>query len=196
MKKIVFYVLVWLVFLPWAFLNYGTFMDATENPVKSDLIICLGGGTVERLNKAVSLHEMGYSKTNAVLLLGESYDTKEYLKKTYPNVDIVQHHQPKNTKDEVLYIKNYMFTHGYTSAIVVTDPPHSRRVRVLDSVLNVKGDDDDITLHMVSSEVKWWKADKYYDDTRSGERVLSESFRILYSILCYGIVEKLGGACE
>ena len=195
MKKIALYALFCFVFLPWAFLNYGTFMDATEKPVKSDLIVCLGGGTVERLNKAVSLYQMDYSKSNAVILLGESYDTKAYLKKTYPNVDIVQHHEPKNTKEEVLYIKNYMFTHGFTSALVVTDPPHSRRVSILDTVLNVSGDDD-ITLHMVSSEVKWWKADKYYDDKRSGETVLSESFRILYSILCYGIVEKLGGTCE
>jgi len=62
-------------------------------------------------------------------------------------------------------------------------------------VLSVKGDSD-ITLRMVSSEVSWWKAKKYYDDKRSGETVLSETMRILYSIFCYGIVEKLGVTCE
>lgn len=188
-------VLFWFVFLPWAFLNYGKFMDATKTPVKSDLIVCLGGGTVERLNKAVSLHDKGYSKSSKVVLLGESYDTKAYLEKTYPHTQIEQHHKPKNTKEEVLYIKNYMLKQGYKTALVVTDPPHSRRVRVLESVLGVEGDSD-LVLRMVSSEVTWWKAKKYYDDKRSGETVLSETMRILYSILCYGVLEKLGVRCE
>jgi len=188
-------VLFWFVFLPWAFLNYGTFMDATGKPVKSDLIVCLGGGTVERLNKAVALAQTGYAKARSIMLLGESYDTKEYLQKTYPNVDIVQHHEPINTKEEVLYIKKHMREYGFKTALVVTDPPHSRRVVVLNSVLSVEGEGD-ITLHLVSSEVSWWKAEKYYDDKRSSQTVISESMRVLYSILCYGIVENLGGTCE
>ncbi|PTB88132.1 hypothetical protein C9925_00260 [cyanobacterium G8-9] len=195
MKKVVLYAFFWFVFLPWAFLNYGEWIDVTEEPVKSDIIVCLGGGTVERLNTAVKLFTDGYSKENKVMLIGESYDTKEYLKSTYPSVDIEQHHEPKNTKEEVLYIKSYMSEYGYKTALVVTDPPHSRRVRILDIILSVDGVSES-TLHLVSSKVDWWKAKKYYDDKRSGETVLSESIRILYTILCYGIVEKLGVLCE
>ncbi len=187
--------LFWLVFVPWAFLNYGHWMDATQEPVKSDVIVCLGGGTPERLNRAVELYQKGYSKSTSMMLVGESYDTKEYLQTTYPQTPIVQHHAPKNTKEEVAYIKRYMLQQGYKTALVVTDPPHSRRVSVLGSVLSVE-DESDLTLRMVSSEVNWWKAKSYYNDERSGETVLSESMRILYSILCYGIVEKVGGRCE
>ena len=194
MKRVVFYALFWFAFLPWAFLNYGAWIDATEEPIKADIIVCLGGGTVERLNIATKLFDEGYSKSASVILLGESYDTKEYLKKTYPSVPIEQHHKPTNTKEEVLYIKNYMHKQGYKTALVVTDPPHSRRVKVLDSVLSVKGDDEAV-LYLVSSKVAWWKEKNYYDDKRSSEAVLSETIRILYSIFCYGIVEKLGGSC-
>jgi len=195
MKTIIGMVIFWFLFVPWAFLNYGAWIDATHEPVKSDIIVCLGGGTVERLNTAVKLYSEGYSKTKSIILLGESYDTKEYLESTYPHTRIDQHHEPKNTKEEVLYIKNFMLKNGYNTALVVTDPPHSRRVSVLDTVLSVKGDSD-ITLRMVSSKVSWWKAKKYYDDKRSSETVLSETIRILYSIFCYGIVEKLGVKCE
>jgi len=195
MKTVIDMVLFWFLLVPWAFLNYGYWIDATQEPVKSDIIVCLGGGTVERLNTAVKLYNDGYSRSKKVMLLGESYDTKEYLESTYPNTHIEQHHEPKNTKEEVRYIKKWMLENGYKTALVVTDPSHSRRVSVLDTVLNVKGDSD-ITLRMVSSEVSWWKAKKYYDDKRSSETVLSETMRILYSILCYGIVEKLGVACE
>jgi len=195
MKKVVLYALFWFLFLPWAFLNYGKWIDTTKEPIKSDLIVCLGGGTVERLNTAVKLYSDGYSKSKSIILLGESYDTKEYLASTYPNTHIEQHHEPKNTKEEVLYIKNYMVKNGYKTVLLVTDPPHSRRVSVLNTILNIEGDSD-ITLRMVSSKVSWWKAKKYYDDKRSGETTLSETIRILYSILCYGIIEKLGVKCE
>ena len=195
MKTVIGMVLFWFLLVPWAFLNYGEWIDATHEPVKSDLIVCLGGGTVERLNTAVKLYSEGYSRTKRVILLGESYDTQEYLEKTYPDITIKQHHEPKNTKAEVRYIKKFMLENGYKTALVVTDPPHSRRVSVLDTVLNVKGDSD-ITLRIVSSKVAWWKAKKYYDDKRSSETVLSETIRILYSIFCYGIVEKLGVKCE
>lgn len=194
MKKILFYSILWFVIVPLAFLNYGKWIDATNEPVKADMIVCLGGGTVERLNMAVDLIEKGYSKSKSVMLLGESYDTKSYLEKTYPHTVIVQHHEPKNTKEEVLYIKRYMVKNGYKSALVVTDPPHSRRVSLLDTLLDIKGDDD-IDLHMVSSKVSWWHEKKYYDDDRSGQFVLAETVRILYSIFCYGIVERLGVTC-
>ena len=128
-----------------------------------------------------------------MILLGESYDTKEYLKSTYPQTPIAQHHVPKNTKEEVSYIKKYMLKQGYKTALVVTDPPHSRRVGVLDTILGAEGD---VTLRMVSSEVKWWEAKSYYNDKHSGETALYETMGILYSILCYGIVEKVGGSCE
>lgn len=195
MKKVLLIVLFWFIFVPWAFLNYGTWIDATSKPLKSDIIVCLGGGTVERLDRCVELFRKGFSKSESVMLLGESYDTKEHLETTYPHTPIVQHHAPKNTKEEVLYLKKYMLKHGYKNALLVTDPSHSRRVLLLDFVLSVDGDAA-LTLAVVSSKVTWWKAKRYYDDKRSGETVFSETVRILYSILCYGVVERLGGHCE
>jgi len=193
MYRIVIYVLFWFLLLPWAFLNYGQFIDTTEVPKKSDIVVCLGGGTKERVNKSIKLLQEGYARQ--FILLGESWYNQPYIHKNYPKVSVFIDEAPKNTKEEVLYIKSYMLKHGYKTALVVTDPPHSRRVSVLNSVLSVKGDSD-LVLRMVSSEVKWWKVKKYYDDERSGETALSETMGILYSILCYGVVEKLGVSCD
>jgi len=200
MKKVLwsalFLLSFWFLLVPWAFLHYGSWIDATHNPIKSDLIVCLGGGTVERLDTATTLYKKGYaSHSHSVLLVGESYDTPAYLKERYPHTPITQHHSPSNTKEEVYYIKKYMVKHGYKDVLIVTDSPHSRRVKVLFSILDVE-DDGELVLHLVSSNVKWWKAKKYYDDIRSGETVLSETIRILYSLVCYGVLEKLGVKCE
>jgi len=195
MKRILFYVFFWFICIPWAFLHYGEWIDATEEPKQADLIVCLGGGTEERLNMAVTLFKAGYSNTKSIILLGESYETTSYLEKSYPEVTIVQHHKPKNTKEEIIYIKKYMIKHGYTSVLIVTDPPHSRRVKILTSVLNVK-EDSKISFRVITSGVTWWKVKKYYDDKRSGEAVLSETIRIVYSVLCYGLVHRIGGNCD
>jgi hypothetical protein len=200
MKRVLWSALFWFGFwfllVPWAFLHYGSWIDATQKPVKSDLIVCLGGGTKARLDVATKLYAKGYAPYDVpVVLVGESYDTPTYLKEKYPDTPIRQHHGPRNTKEEVYYIKNYMVKHGYKRVLIVTDPPHSRRVNILFSILDVK-EDEDLALHLVASNVKWWKAKKYYDDKRSGETVLSETIRILYSLLCYGVLEKLGVRCE
>ena len=194
MGKIVFSLVLFLLLVVFVFLNLGKWIDVTEKPVKADIIVCLGGGTVERLNMAVDLFNKGYIRSESVMLIGESYDTTSYLEKTYPYTSIEQHHEPKNTKEEVLYIKRYMVKYGYKSVLIVTDPPHSRRVSLLHSLLDIEGDDD-IDFHMVSSKVLWWNEKKYYDDDRSGKFVFAETIRILYSVFCYGIVERFGVKC-
>ncbi len=188
-------VLFWFVLVPWGFVRYGEWIDASQQPQHADVIFCLGGGTVERLKKATQLCKAGYAKSGKVLLIGESYESQAELAQRYPGVTIEQHHKPQNTKEEVLFIKNYMQKHGYRSALVVTDPPHSRRVAVLDAILDVEGAAD-LNLYLVGSEVSWWRAERYFDHNRSARTVLAETLRILYSIPCYGMIERLGGSCE
>jgi len=192
MKKIVFFIVFGFFIVPYLFVHLGNWLDVTSTAKKSDIIVCLGGGTVERVRKSTKLLEEGYA--NEFILLGESWYNQPYIEKHYPNMKVIVNNTPQNTKEEVYFIKEYMVQHGYKTALVVTDPPHSRRVSVLNKILSVSGDNE-ITLRMVSSDVSWWKANEYYKDKRSWETVLSESIRIVYSILCYGVLEKLGVSC-
>jgi len=178
-----------------AFLNYGKWIDATVEPVKADLVVCLGGGTVERVKKSISLVKQGYVKQDVFLLLGESWYNQPYIRKSHPELKVEIDESPTNTKEEVLFIKKYMVENGYRNALVVTDPPHSRRVSLLNTILSVKGDDE-ITFHMIGSDVKWWHKEKYYDHKHSGDQVFIESMKILYSVVVYGVLNKLGAGIE
>lgn len=191
MKKVIFYVFLFFVLIPLAFLNLGKWIDATVEPVKADIVVCLGGGTVERVKKSITLIEQGYVKKEVFLLLGESWYNQPYIKKNHPELKVEIEENPRNTKEEVLFIKRYMVEHGYKTALVVTDPPHTRRVSLLQSFLSVEGDDD-LTFHMIDSDVTWWHKEKYYDHMRSGKTVLNESMKILYSIVVYGILDTSG----
>ena len=190
MRKIVWVFIVLALSVTYVGLNLGKWLDVTEEPVKSDIIVCLGGGTIERVKKSIKLYKEGYSIQNKFILLGESWYNQPYITKNHPDVSVEIYECPKNTKAEIEFIKNYMKKKGYKTALVVTDPPHSGRARILISLVSIDGDEA-MEFHMIGSDVAWWDA-AYYKNERSVGAVLHESMGILYAFVMYGILEKIG----
>ena len=185
MKKFEAGFFVLFIMLPFLLLNYGKWIDATEEPVKSDIIVCLGGGTHHRIEKSKDLLYAGYAKENFILLVGEDARYNERnIKKSYPKLPTVTDEQPKNTVEEIHFIKQYMKKHHYESALIVTDPTHARRVSLLCSLIPSR----DVTqkFHIVSSGVEWWNAECYWCNKRSRGLVKSETIRILYTLIFSG----------
>jgi hypothetical protein len=133
----------------------------------------------------------GYADKQVFLLLGESWYNQPYIKKNHPYISIIIEKDPKNTKEEVLFIKKYMKGNGYKSALIVTDPPHSRRVSLLISLVSVEGDET-MNFHIIGSDVQWWNSEQYYKNEHARSFVQNESIKILYSLFAYGILEKIG----
>jgi len=179
MKKTVIVFVLFLTLFTFVFFNLGKWLDVTEKPVTSDIVICLGGGTVDRVKKSITLLEQGY--TNKFLLLGESWYNQPYIKKNYPKLSVEIDETPTNTEEEVLFIKNYMQKHGYKSALIVTDPPHTRRVKVLASKL--LDNDDNITFRMIGSDVVWWEKRHYYTNAQARNTAWHEVIKNLYTLL-------------
>lgn len=176
MKKMIFAFVTISLLLLFAGLNLGKWIDVTEEPVKSDIIVCLGGGTIERVKKSIELLEEGYVEKNTFLLIGESWYNQPYLKKNYPNLPVVIDESPKNTREEVLFIKKYMKARGYKNALIVTDPPHSGRVELLTS----EGDEK-MTFRVIGSDVKWWDATQYYENGRARSFVWHEVLKMIFT---------------
>lgn len=183
-KKLLFIFVIFLVVFIFLFLNLGKWVDVTEKPVKSDIVVCLGGGTIERVKKSIELLKEGYVRKNTFLLIGESWYNQPYLKKNYPNLAVIIEESPKNTKEEVLFIKKYMKAHRYKSALIVTDPPHSKRVKLLTSLLKIEGDKK-MTFRVIGSDVKWWDATQYYKNERARSFVWHEVPKIIYTRFIY-----------
>ncbi len=188
MKKIIFVMVAFLLLLTFVFLNLGKWIDVTEKPVKSDIIVCLGGGTIDRVKKSIELFEEGYADKQLFLLIGESWYNQPYIKKNHADIPIVIDEDPKNTIEEILFIKKYMKDHAYSSALIVTDPTHSRRFSLLTSLISVEGDEN-MTFYMVSSNVKWWDREYYYKNKVAREQVKWEMIKIPYNFMKY-LIEK------
>lgn len=187
MKKIVNAFVLFILLLIISFLNLGKWLDVTDKPSKADIIVCLGGGTIERVKKSIALYEQGYASKKVFVLLGESWYNQPYIKKHYPQLPIQIGVSPQNTVEEVTFIIKYMEEHGYSSALIVTDPPHTRRVHLL---LSNASDDTNGTFmfHLIGSDVLWWDKDHYYENKHARLAAWSEGLKVLYTALTCSIL--------
>ena len=176
MKKTLFSLIFLLALLCYLILNLGRWLDVTEPPVRSDIVVCLGGGTIDRVKQSVSLIKEGYARK--LLLLGESWYNQPYIRRHYPHLPLTIDESPHSTAEEILLLKHYMKTHRYHSALIVTDPPHTRRAKILTGLYPLHGDRQ-CSFHFIGSGVGWWHTETYYLNTRARLFAWHESIKDL-----------------
>ncbi len=161
-----------------AFLNLGNFLDVTAEPVKSDVIFCLGGLGTDRVSTAIDLLENGYSSYNKLYYSGN----KNSLINNVKDLNITYISYLGNTMGEILYIDNLVEKEKYSSVIIITDPPHSRRVSFMINQFskNLKG-----KYIVVSSNPKWWHSEFYFLNYKAVIFSIKEIGKLFYNYLKY-----------
>lgn len=180
------YILASLIIL--FFLSFS-FLDTTKVAKKVDLIVSLGGDkNLDRINKATLLYKNNFSATNKILLTGYNEEIKykdldnlprltHLLKNGIERKNIFLAYNTKNTRMEMIYLIDFMLFNNFNSVIIVTDPPHSRRVKLL---LNFFDSEKKFTFIIVSSEAKWWETKL---NITSIKFVFSEYLKIIHNFL-------------
>ena len=81
----------------------------------------------------------------------------------------------------------------YQSALIVTDPTHSRRVSQLFSFVSIPNDKD-MTFTIVNSGVSWWDRETCYCcyNKRIRNLIKHEVIGIFYNFIAYSILYKVG----
>lgn len=187
------------------YLNLGKFLDATVEPTKTDLLVCLGGGDYKkRIEKTLDLYDKGLLNFETIVLTGYVNSKREvkngvvedkrtsYIKNhVYNDIKIVINKDLRNTAEEVLYIKRYMIVNELKSVIIISEAPHSRRILLFFKLLSVNGDDD-ISVSVVGSDYKDWSSDNYFENKYAKNYAFTEVMKIVYGVFVYGILDKLG----
>lgn len=152
--------------------NLGNFFDKSETPKQSDIIVCLGGGTIERIQKTVELYKQGFSTKKMVLLTGDDQTKKDkdknidemriqYLKtNNIEEINFFNEKLLKSTLEEILFIKGYLIKNNFNSAIIISDAPHTRRIQYL--LNHTKKENESLSFNLVKSDTKWWNKETYY----------------------------------
>lgn len=189
--KLLFILITFLVLFIYSFFNLGYFLDVTQNPTKSDLIVCLGGGDYKkRVEKTVELQKENYLISNTIIFTGVK-KLKDIEKKLDENINIIIEPTLTNTAQEVKYIKEYMIEHDLSSVLIVADPPQSRRISILKEVYKVKNDQN-LSFKIVSNDSKIWDSKYYYKNNTTRRYAFSELIKIPYNLFVYGVLDSIG----
>jgi uncharacterized SAM-binding protein YcdF (DUF218 family) len=202
--KLISFILIFFGCLIYSFFNLGKFLDVTQEPSKTELLVCLGGGIYQtRIEKTLELYKKGFLTTNNIILTGYVNNPHEVKKKiledkriTYikenavNNLNIIFEKDLKNTVEEVRFVKNFMKENKIKSVTFISDPAHSRRISLFFEYLT--GINGDFKYKVIGAEDKKWHKENYYKNKYSLNYALTEVAKIFYGFIKYGILEKIG----
>ena len=124
------------------FFNMGNILDISQSAKKADAIVVLGGDWEGyRVKRALSLYKKGFSKKivlnsetrTHIEEAGQIFKTeKEYLRyNNVPERDIFFLYNAGNTMYELKALKKLAIETGLEKLLIVSAPPHLRRVKIL-----------------------------------------------------------------
>jgi uncharacterized SAM-binding protein YcdF (DUF218 family) len=193
MKRIYVAIIFLLLLVVIAFVNLGYWLSSPANePVQADLIVALGGGAVERDQMAAELYKAGYAKK--ILLTGmgvgsnagqsyyQSPRSRFMLKQGIPAEALIFDGYSINTHQETVNTAALLSAHHWYSALVVSDPPHMRR---LDYCLQPVFKKAGLSYQLIQSTAPTWHADRWWQDKKWLQFCVSEVVKLVYYALAY-----------
>lgn len=201
-KKIIFLLITFFVIIL-GIKNLGYFFDITTEAKSTDVIVSLGGDNGNRIKKTLELYEKNLSASHKIIITGvDNFDptmkiheldwrANYLIQKGVKTTDIVFNSEARNTFEEMKFIKQYLNEHNMTKVMIVTDPPHSRRIVFFANTV-LKYPKSHLELQIVGSENYWWDAKNYYTNPEAIIFVINESVKYTY----YNIQYLLGNLHE
>jgi len=170
------------------FVNAGRLLAApATEPVKADLLVVLGGDTGERARVGGDLYRKGFAPN--VLMTGFAYVSggRAALVQDWRVRRLVNYGVPENairidyrsetTLDEAVNTRELMKKKGWKKALVISDPPHLRRLAWL---WDRAFEDSGLEYQLVPTHPDWWNAGSWWENERSAVFVLMEHIKLTY----------------
>ena len=186
-------VTVVLIIIFW-FLTAGSFLVVNQHPVRSSVIIVLGGGTGERELQASKLYRGKYA-TYVILSDGGARWHPSTVEaemeigwlKTYgvPGTAIIPELHAQSTYGNAIYTKSIMIQHDFRSAIVVSSSYHMRRAQyIFDKVYS----GSHIKLTFSAAPVPRYNPSLWWTTQSGWNYVPGEYIKLAGYIIWYGIL--------
>jgi len=174
-------------------LNLGHWLSAPQSaPQEADIIVVLGGGEKDRVRRAMDLYKGGYA--GRVLLTGLIAEAERQgdfrlhwrvrflLAGGVPFEALLFDDRSRNSYEEADNTAKLMTEQQWKSALVVSDPPHLRRLEMIwDRVAAQYG----IEYRLIASEPKGWDAARWWRDKVWAKFVGMELVKLAYYTVVY-----------
>jgi uncharacterized SAM-binding protein YcdF (DUF218 family) len=165
----------------------GAYLIVADDLEQMDAVVVLSGGGLSRREEGTKLFKEKYAKTfvltetgETVSDLGVNYSTvlkQEAIQMGIPDdaILITQEHA-NNTLEEAIAVKKLLENSELISAVVITDPFHTRRARMIfQDVFQDTG--IDIKVRPVIGS--WYRSDTWFASNRGWEATIQEYLRII-----------------
>ncbi|MGO9016398.1 MAG: YdcF family protein [Dissulfurispiraceae bacterium] len=184
------YFLLTLLFLfaaaIYLFFSAGYFLASPASaPQKADAIVVLGGDIgCWRSTLAVELLKEKYAPNVLIINPCSDQERQEFMNVGARRENIFFETVSKNSFEEAQNSLRTMQARGWKYVIIVTNPPHIRRVNwSWGHVLNGSG----LGYAIVATSPPWWNAKNWWKNETSRDFVLSEYMKLAYYIVVYGM---------
>lgn len=183
-------VISWFLLLPLWLLLAGEFLVHSDRPGKAGAVVLLSGGGRERMATTADLMADGVSETLLLTNTGAfsadgsrevDYLRTEMVRLGVPSYRIrVADSLVSSTGDEVLAVRAYLEEHQIESIVVVTDPYHTQRTRLLfRNTLDKSG----ITVRVVPARGHWYKPYSWFLSREGWQVTFQEYLKLTYSAI-------------
>lgn len=167
------------------FLSAGYYLSAQAGlPQKADAIVALGSNSEIRVSRTLEVFRQGQARN--VLLIrpaGRKTRQQEFMRSGARPENIFFDTGSDSTYEEAINSLKLMKAQGWRHVLIVTDPPHIRRVDwTWRHVLKGTG----LTYTLVATSPEWWDADHWWRGRVSRNFVISEFKKLVYYRLVYG----------
>ncbi len=175
------------VVLALAISRAGYWLEAPgQPPARADAIVVLGGDDGDRTARALALYREGFAPRIVLTGFARGADAPpasltwqaEYLAQEGVPLPAVRFEiKARNSYEEGVNIHALMIAEGWRNVIVVSDPPHLRRLVWSWDRVFMGSDRHYIP---VSSQAEWWSPGHWWRDERSGAFVIMEYIKFGY----------------
>lgn len=163
-------------------MNLGRLLSSpVSQPAPADLIVALGGGQGERERQASDLFMAQYA--SRIFLAGpEAGRSKKLVGQGVPAESILVDGKSRHSWDEAVNTFHLMKANGWRSVLVVSDPPHMRRLAwTWGQVFAGSG----MTFRLIPALMPGWDAAHWWRVPGSKAYVESELEKLVYYVFRY-----------
>jgi uncharacterized SAM-binding protein YcdF (DUF218 family) len=163
----------------------GDFLVHADELKRSGAVVLLSGGGTERMDEAALLMRDRYAelliltntdRTMADGLLEWQYMRQEMISRSVSPAQIeVTDHAVGSTRDEAHAVREYMQRHSVSSCIVVTDPFHTRRTRL---IFRKELEGSGIEVSVIPARSHWYRANTWFLSWRGWQATVSEYIKL------------------
>ena len=173
----------------------GAYLIYSDELEPADIILVLSGGTESRMTEALNLYNEDYGNVIVLTETGEQTEGLDYLNSFDMRIQLMNNGVPSGnilvtdltvdtTLDEAVAVRNLMQNRQYTSAIIVTDPYHTRRAALL---FNQIFTDESIKIMIKPVRSSWFNSRTWFTSVKGWQFTILEYSKILS--MKFGIAE-------